>query len=147
MRFVFAIQLISCSVLLMFQPVTCYSCDKADWSSSLDGAGWSTCPKNNTYLKGLWRSAQQPEDERVGRIEFGKCCPANETSYFDRPAFCKNAEWDAILNGSVIMKMKIKQRYDRTLSRWNEDLRKKSSSVKFTINNGVHLIYFCCWTR
>ena len=74
MWFLFALQLISGS--LIFQPAKCASCDKADWSVSLDRAIWSTCPKRNTYLRGLWRSPRKARDERVGRIEYGRCCQA-----------------------------------------------------------------------
>ena len=78
MWFVFTVQLIS--VLLRFQSVTSNSCDQADWQVSLDRMGWSKCPKDNTYLTGLWRNGRNfdSRDERVGRIEFGKCCPATE---------------------------------------------------------------------
>ena len=89
MWFVFALQVIS--ELLMFQPAKCASCDKADWSVSLDRAVWSTCPKSNTYLRGLWRSPRQAGDERVGRIEYGRCCQAIEPSYTNKPATCSIA--------------------------------------------------------
>ncbi|KAL9981034.1 hypothetical protein ACROYT_G009689, partial [Oculina patagonica] len=49
-------------------------CEEADWQASLDRQGWSVCPQNNTYLKGLWRNVRKSGDERVGRIEFGRCC-------------------------------------------------------------------------
>ncbi|XP_044166634.1 SCO-spondin-like [Acropora millepora] len=91
MWFVIALQVIS--GLLMFQPAKCASCDQADWSVSLDRATWSTCPKRNTYLRGLWRSPRQAGDERVGRIEYGRCCQANEPSYTNKPATCSNANW------------------------------------------------------
>lgn len=91
MLFVFAIQLIA--VLLMFQPVASYNCDQADWQVTLDRKGWSKCPKDNTYLRGLWRHELKYGDERVGRIEFGKCCPATqESGYANQPATC--TDWD-----------------------------------------------------
>lgn len=94
MWFVFALQLIS--GLLMFQPAKCLICEEANWYASLDKAMWSTCPRNNTYLRGLWRSPRKAGDERVGRIEFGKCC---EASYLaNRPATCSNANWQQILD-------------------------------------------------
>ncbi|XP_044166631.1 thrombospondin-2-like isoform X1 [Acropora millepora] len=96
MWFAFAIQLIS--GLLMFQPAKCASCDQADWSVSLDRAVWSTCPKRNTYLRGLWRSPQQVGDERVGRIEYGRCCQATEPSYTNKTANCSNADWQHTLD-------------------------------------------------
>ncbi|KAK2569886.1 DNA excision repair protein ERCC-6-like 2 [Acropora cervicornis] len=92
--FVFALQLIS--GLLMFQPAKCLICKEANWYASLDKAMWSTCPRNNTYLRGLWRSPRKAGDERVGRIELGKCC---EASYLaNRPATCSNANWQQILD-------------------------------------------------
>ena len=97
MWFVFTLQLIS--GLLMFQPAKCVICDQADWSTSLDKAIWSTCPKRNTYLRGLWRSPRQAGDERVGRIEYGMCCQASEPSYTNKSATCSNANWKHTLNG------------------------------------------------
>ncbi|KAL9960492.1 hypothetical protein ACROYT_G033960 [Oculina patagonica] len=73
-------------------------CDQADWQYSLEGSGWSVCPKNNTYLKGLWRHARVPGDERVGRIEFGRCCPAWEKAFANQSAVCTNAYWWYTLN-------------------------------------------------
>lgn len=95
MWFAFAVQLIS--VLLMFQPAK--SCDQADWSVSLDRATWSTCPSSNTYLRGLWRNDRHPGDERVGRIEYGRCCKATEPSYTNQPSTCSNANWLHTLDG------------------------------------------------
>ena len=88
MLFVFAIQLIG--VLPMFQPVASYNCDQADWQVTLDRKGWSKCSIDNTYLRGLWRYESKYGDERVGRIEFGKCCPATESGYANQPATCTN---------------------------------------------------------
>ena len=79
MKFAFGFQLIG--ALLMFQPDKSFSCDQADWRATLDAATWSKCPKTNTYLRGLWRNDKQPGDERVGRIEYGRCCSATEPSY------------------------------------------------------------------
>ena len=97
MWFAFAIQLFS--VLLMIQPVKSLSCDQADWSASLDRATWSRCPNTNTYLRGLWRNDRQSGDERVGRIEYGRCCKATEPSYANQPATCSNADWLHTLDG------------------------------------------------
>ena len=98
MRIEFAIQLIS--VLLMLLPnATLSTCELADWQVSLDRPTWSTCPKNDTYLRGLWRSPQKLGDERVGRIEAGWCCPASEPSYVNQAATCSNANWQYTLDG------------------------------------------------
>ena len=98
MRIVVAIQLIS--VLLMFRPdASLGACVNADWWNSLDMATWSKCPKNNTYLRGLWRSDRLLGDERVGRIEVGRCCPASEASYANQTATCSNANWLYTLDG------------------------------------------------
>lgn len=96
MQFVFAIQVIS--VLLVFQPKTSLSCDQANWEVSLDRWQWSVCPRSNTYLKGLWRNNRQPGDERLGRIEYGRCCAASEPAYANQPATCKNADWTLTLD-------------------------------------------------
>ena len=103
MWFAFAIQVVS--VLLMFQPDKSLSCDQADWSVSLDRATWSRCPNTNTYLTGLWRNDRHPGDERVGRIEYGRCCKATESSYVNQPATCSNANWLYTLDGWVIRKI------------------------------------------
>ncbi|XP_022803084.1 uncharacterized protein LOC111340494 [Stylophora pistillata] len=74
-------------------------CKKANWWSSLDRIGWSECPQTNTYLKGLWRNDFKAGDERVGRIEEGTCCAADEPCYANKPARCKNADWTRLLDG------------------------------------------------
>ena len=90
MRIVFAIQLIS--VLLMFLPnANLSTCTQADWQEILDWGTLSTCPKTNTYLKGLWRN--ELGDGRFGRIEYGWCCPASEPSYANQNATCLIADW------------------------------------------------------
>ena len=97
MPFEFAIQLLS--VLLVFRTVESLSCDTADWLASLDRVGWSVCPRSNTYLVGLLRSSSVPGDERVGRIEQGRCCEAADPTYANQPASCKNANWYYLLDG------------------------------------------------
>ncbi|KAL9958276.1 hypothetical protein ACROYT_G035272 [Oculina patagonica] len=77
-------------------------CDKADWVESLDRAGWSKCPQTNTYLKGLWRNDRKEGDERVGRIEYGRCCQASEEAFANQPAVCNNANWRITLDGSNV---------------------------------------------
>ncbi|XP_078353452.1 uncharacterized protein LOC144638135 [Oculina patagonica] len=73
-------------------------CDKVDWQVSLDRTGWSVCPQKNTYLKGLWRNDRRPGDERVGLIEYGRCCTASEKYFADQPADCNNANWRSTLD-------------------------------------------------
>ena len=102
MRLMFTTLLIS--VLLIFQPDASLSsflefvsfpenrCDQADWQDSLDRKGWSKCPRTNTFLKGLWRNNFEEGDERVGRIEFGRCCPAYDWTYKSQSAACSNAQ-------------------------------------------------------
>ena len=97
MWFVFAIQLIS--VLLMFHPVKSLYCASANWEDSLDKPTWSKCSGTNTYLKEFWRNKKHIGDERVGRIEYGYCCPATEPSYANQPATCSNADWLHTLDG------------------------------------------------
>ena len=79
MRFEFAIQLLS--VLLVFQNVESLSCDQAAWLDSLDRAGETVCYRSNKHLKGLFRSPFVLGDERVGRIEYGRCCEATDSIY------------------------------------------------------------------
>lgn len=98
MRIVFAIQLIS--VLLMLLPDTSLStCVLGDWRESLGRATWSKCPKTNTYLRGFKRGARTQRNERVGRVEYGLCCPASDTSNANQPATCSSANWSDTLDG------------------------------------------------
>ncbi len=84
---------------VFLEPSDKSQCDKADWEASLDREGWSKCPKSNTYLRGLYRTDRDPDDERVGRIEYGRCCPASESAYTNQPATCSNANWATTLDG------------------------------------------------
>lgn len=88
--------------LLMFKPATSQTCDVADWGTSLDRRGWSVCPKRNTYLRGFWRHDRRLGDERVGRLEEGRCCEADDPSYANQPAACLNANWASTLDGWVV---------------------------------------------
>ena len=85
------------TVLLVFQLDAGLGCVNADWQYSFDHPGWSVCPNSNTYLKGLWRHDQAPGDERIGRIEFGKCCPVSDQTYANHSATCSNANWVSTL--------------------------------------------------
>ena len=76
MNLEFAIHVIT--TLLIFKPATSQTCDVANWWVSLDRQGWSVCPKMNTYLRGFMRSDKLLGDERVGRLEEGRCCEADE---------------------------------------------------------------------
>lgn len=92
MNVVFAISVVS-TLLICQADITLSQCDQADWSVSLDRATWSTCPNSMTYLRGMWRNVRQPGDERVGRIEYGRCCRATEPTYVHKPSTCSNANW------------------------------------------------------
>ena len=97
MNLEFAIHVIT--TLLMLKSATSQTCDVANWWASLDRQGWSVCPKMNTYLRGFWRSDRLLGDERVGRLEEGRCCEAAEPIYAIQPAACLNANWESILDG------------------------------------------------
>jgi len=75
------------------------TCNVADWWISLDRQKWSVCPKLNTYLRGFMRSDRLLGDERVGRLEEGRCCEADESVYATQPAACSNADWTSTLDG------------------------------------------------
>ena len=115
----------------MFLPKANLStCVQADWGTSLDRATWSTCPKTNTFLRGLWRNQRQPGDERVGRIEYGSCCPASEPSYANQTATCSNANWLYILDGWVILKKKQQQQ---------QEISKGNSKIEIWVAGMKHL--------
>ena len=96
MRLVFNIHVII--TMLMFNPDTSQTCDVADWEKSLDREGWSVCPKLNTYLRGIWRHDLVQRDERVGRIEAGRCCEADDLAYANQPPTCSDANWKSTLD-------------------------------------------------
>ena len=86
------------TVLLVFQLDAGLGCVDADWWYSFDYPGCSVCPNSNTYLKGLWRSEQAPGDERIGRIELGRCCQAYDQAYANQPVTCSSANWVSTLD-------------------------------------------------
>ena len=85
--------------LLMFRPATSKTCEVAYWWDSLDTQGWSLCPSITLYLIGFWRSDKLLGDERVGRIEYGRCCKADEPSYAIQLQACLHANWASTLDG------------------------------------------------
>eukprot|EP00111_Clytia_hemisphaerica_P022618 TCONS_00066523-protein len=48
----------------------------ANWWTTFDHGGWSKCADGH-FLTGMWRSARQLGDERIGRIEQGDCKSAD----------------------------------------------------------------------
>ena len=44
-------------------------------------------------------SQNKTGDERVGRLEQGRCCDAAEPRYAGQPSRCVNANWSRTLNG------------------------------------------------
>ncbi|XP_022795988.1 uncharacterized protein LOC111334503 [Stylophora pistillata] len=102
MQFLFINQLVSFILIFsMVYRISSDSCQTADWERSLDFTpGWSVCPRNNTYLKGFWRSEKKTGDERVGRLERGSCCDAVEPRYTGQPSKCVNKDWSRTLNGN-----------------------------------------------
>ncbi|XP_022808737.1 uncharacterized protein LOC111345723 [Stylophora pistillata] len=74
------------------------NCEEADWQASLDQIGWSMCPRKTTFLRGLWRHDPMPGDNRVGRIETGNCCRAEEPTFINQSSTCLNADWSLLSN-------------------------------------------------
>ena len=74
----FIIHLISLMLIfVMVHRVLSERCNNSNWWESLDRTpGWSVCPRNNTYLKGFWRSQNKTGDERVGKRKMLRCCGA-----------------------------------------------------------------------
>ncbi|XP_022777655.1 uncharacterized protein LOC111319090, partial [Stylophora pistillata] len=89
---------ITINVVFKFSKFTVQNCEEADWEASLDQIGWSMCPRNTTFLRGLWRHDPMPGDNRVGRIEFGNCCRAEEPTFINQSSTCLNADWSLLLN-------------------------------------------------
>ncbi|XP_058941677.2 properdin-like isoform X1 [Pocillopora verrucosa] len=88
----FGLALYFISMLLIIQPDAILSCDTANWWASLDKKGWSVCPNDRTFLKGLWRN-DPSGNNGLWLIEEGKCCRAKEPSYANQPSTCTNANW------------------------------------------------------
>ncbi|PFX19588.1 Angiopoietin-1 receptor [Stylophora pistillata] len=104
MRFAFVI---SCIILLLgfivgstltASQFSNHRCDKANWWASLDRNTWSVCPETNIYLRGFWRSAFKKRDERVGRLQEGRCCDAVLPEYAGQPATCSEVDLSDKLN-------------------------------------------------
>ena len=87
------------ALVLMFKRATSQTCDIANWWENLDKREWSVCPKMNTYLRGFLRSNKLLGDERVVRLEKGRCCEADEPSYAIQPTVCSYANWTSTLDG------------------------------------------------
>lgn len=97
----FIIHLISLMLIfVMAHRVLSEGCNNANWWVSLDRPSrWSVCPRNNTYLRGFWRSSNVNGDERIGHLEEGRCCDAAELRYAGQPSRCENANWSRTLSG------------------------------------------------
>ena len=97
----FIIHLISLMLIfVMVHRVLSEGCNNANWWVSLDRPSrWSVCPRNNTYLRGFWRSSNVNGDERIGHLEEGRCCDAAELRYAGQPSRCENANWSRTLSG------------------------------------------------
>ncbi len=65
-------------------------CQVANWWSSLDGPGWSTCgdmysDNYNKYIRGFYRAGLGNPDQ-VSRLEEADCCnPAKEVYNYENP--------------------------------------------------------------
>ena len=101
-RMKFGLALYFISMLLIIQPDAILSCDTANWWASLDKKGWSVCPNDRTFLKGLWRN-DPSGNNGLWLIEEGKCCGAKEPSYANQPSTCTNANWWSALDRWVVL--------------------------------------------
>ena len=104
MRIFVAIQLMI-SVLVSLHISSTLSCDTANWWSSLDKPGWSTCPRSNTYIKGFWRNDPAkntgflgliPGVQGVYLLEEASCC--NAPSGYSIQSTCLNHNWGTTLD-------------------------------------------------
>jgi len=63
------------------------ACTDADWTSSFDSKGWSTCGGSTQYIRGFYRSA----GDKLYNLEKAKCCTKPPT--VSSTQHCTNANW------------------------------------------------------
>ena len=76
---------------LLFSPVV-IGCFTANWWSSFDKVGYSSCGSSTEYLNGLYRNNNQGGNDRIGLIEEAKCC-SRPRPYWNQPTQCLAADW------------------------------------------------------
>ena len=76
-------------------------CTKADWGSSFDHAGLSSCPATHLYITGLERSRSNDYNrDYIFHIEGAQCCKAT-VRYDNRDSDCVQADWVASFDKCV----------------------------------------------
>jgi len=73
------------------------TCRHADWRTSFDTMGWSTCAaQSNLYLNGLYRSkwGRDTTSEAIAMLDRAQCCEA-PLMYKDMPAAYRISDWSS----------------------------------------------------
>ena len=66
------------------------SCSTANWWSSFDKKGYSTCASSNQYINGLYRNDRGGDE--IYRLEEARCC-GRTFPYYYQPTQCMAADW------------------------------------------------------
>jgi hypothetical protein len=66
------------------------SCSNANWWSSFDRKGYSTCSSSIQYMNGLYRNDRG--DDEIYLLEEAKCC-GRTPPYYNQPTQCVAADW------------------------------------------------------
>ena len=67
-------------------------CRMANWWSSFDRQGWSTCDSSKEYMTGMYRNTHRGNDDKIYLLEEVKCCQAIAPNR-ESQSTCTNANW------------------------------------------------------
>ena len=88
----------------LVNPFECYD---EDWSSSFDRLGWSTCGKDNYFIKAFHRNDPHPKEDPISLLNKVRCCSATFVFNGARGE-CAGAYWkyERQFGGSVHLKVR-----------------------------------------
>lgn len=69
-----------------------WSCSNANWWSSFDKKGYSTCGSDYKYINGFYRNNPGGSSDPIYRLEEAKCCYEPST-YWSDPTDCQVPDW------------------------------------------------------
>ena len=85
--------------LLFYYYLASPLCQNANWWSSFSAAGWSKCPKQSPYIKGLYRkTVSQASDDSIDLLKDANCCNNGTLG-----AECVQTNWNMSINRYIIM--------------------------------------------